>query len=171
MAQPNDPAGTIADPLAVLTTALKSLMPNQSASNLETPTFEWTTSDQYDNFKLFQESMESWFHLQAIPEEPDDKGVHPEYILNFHGITGCQKWNQWTPSGLTKDDVAGTKKSVKSFLDHLASQMDHTVSQRCRIYQWEDMQIKPGETTPDELVDCLRALANRCNFPNDDEKQ
>ena len=32
------------------------------------------------------------------------------------------------------------------------------------------MQIKPGET-PDEQVDHLRALANRCNFPTDEEKE
>ena len=59
---------------------------------------------------------------------------------------------------------------MKSFLDHLASQMDHTVSQQCQIYQLEDVQIKGGET-PDELVDCLRALADRCNFPTDEEKK
>ena len=29
---------------------------------------------------------------------------------------------------------------------------------------------QPGET-PDELVDCLRALTNRCNFPTDEEKE
>ena len=75
MAQPNEPTGTTADPLAVLTSALKSLMPNQPATNLKTPTFERTTSDQYDKFKLFQESTESWFYLQAIPEDSDDKGA------------------------------------------------------------------------------------------------
>ena len=37
-------------PLAALTTALKSLMANQLA------TFEWTTSDQYAEFKPFWES-------------------------------------------------------------------------------------------------------------------
>ena len=83
--------------------------------------------------------MGSWFSLQAIPEEPDDNGASLEYILNFLGTTGHQKWNQWTPAGVTTDDVAATKKSVKSFLDHLASQMDHTVSQRCRLYQLEDV--------------------------------
>ena len=142
MAQQNDPAGATADPLAVLTTALKSLVPNQTATNLKRPTFELTTSDQYDKFNLFSESTESWFHLQAIPEEPDDKGAHLEYILNFLGTPGHQKWNkwnQWTPASETTDDVAATKKSAKSFLDHLAFQMDHTVSQRCRIYQLEDM--------------------------------
>ena len=48
--------------------------------------------------------------------------------------------------------------------------MDHAVSQRCRIYQLEDVRIRPGES-PDELVDRLRALADRCNFPTEDEKE
>ena len=59
MAQPIEPTGTAADPLAALTAALKLLLPNQLATTLQTPTFEWTISDQYDEFKLFQESMES----------------------------------------------------------------------------------------------------------------
>ena len=93
MAQPNELTDATAYSLAVLTAALKSLMPNQPATNLKAPTFEWTTFDQYDEFKLFQESTDSWFHLQAIPEEQDDKGTHLEYILNFLGTTGHQKWN------------------------------------------------------------------------------
>ena len=114
-------------PIAVLTAALKSLMPNQPATNLKTPTFDWTTSDQYDEFKLFYKSTKSWFHLQAIPDEWDDKGACLEYILNFLGTTDHWKWNKWTPPSVTTDDVATTKKSAKSFLDHLASQMEHRV--------------------------------------------
>ena len=38
------------------------------------------------------------------------------------------------------------------------------------IYQLEDVRIRPGES-PDELVDHLRALADRCNFPTEDEKE
>ena len=120
-------------------------------------------------FKLFCESMESCFHLQVIPE-PDDKGNHLKYILNFLSTTDNQKWNQWTHASVTIDDITATKKSTKFFLDHLASQMDHTVSQWCKIYQLEDVWIKPGET-PDELADHLRALPNRHNFPTDEEKE
>ena len=101
-------------PLAALTAALKLLLPNQSATTLQTPTFGLTMSDQYDEFILFQESMESWFHLQAIPDEPDDKGAHLEYILNFLSTTGHWKWNQWTAAGATTDDTVATKKSLKS---------------------------------------------------------
>ena len=159
-------ASTAADLLAALLIAQKWLMPNQPDTNLKTPTFEWTTSDQYDKFKLCPESMESWFHLQEIPDELDDKGAHLEYILNFLSTTGHWKWNQWIPAGATTDDIVATKKNTKSFLDHLAFQMDHTVSQWCQIYQFEDGQIKPGDT-PDELVDHLQALANRCSIPTD----
>ena len=50
------------------------------------------------------------------------------------------------------------------------STMDHEISVRCRIYKLEETRILPGES-PDELVDRLRALADRCNFPSDDEKE
>ena len=71
---------------------------------------------------------------------------------------------------MTTDDIVATKKTVKSFLDHLASQMDHTASKQYQIYQLEDVQIKAGET-PDELVDHLRVLTDRWNFPTDEEKE
>ena len=48
--------------------------------------------------------------------------------------------------------------------------MDHPVSQQCRIYQLEEIRIKAGET-PDELVERLRGLANRCNLPTDMENE
>ena len=115
MAQPNEPASDAADPLAALTTALKLLMSNQAAINLKTPTFEWTTSDQYDEFKLFCESIESWLHLQAIPDVPNDKSAHLEYILSFLSTTGHQKWNQWTHVSVTTDDIAATKNMLTMY--------------------------------------------------------
>ena len=48
--------------------------------------------------------------------------------------------------------------------------MDHIVSQRYRIYQLEDVCAHPGES-PDELVECLCTLADRCNFPSEEEKE
>ena len=112
-----------------LTMTLQLLMPNRPTTNLKTPTSEWTTSDEYDEFKLLCESMENWFHLQAIPDEPNDKGAHLEYIQNFLSATGCWEWNQWIPACVIPDDIVATKKRMKSFLDHLVSQMDHTLSQ------------------------------------------
>ena len=69
-----------------------------------------------------------------------------EYTLNFLGTTGCGKWNQWTLAGVSTDDTAATKKTAKSFLDYLASQMDDTVSPkmlnisigRCANLAWRD---------------------------------
>ena len=55
-------------------------------------------------------------------------------------------------------------------MDYLSSMMDHAVSQCCRIYQLQDVHIWPGES-PDELVDCLQALADRCNFLTEEEKE
>ena len=55
-------------------------------------------------------------------------------------------------------------------MGNLLSTMDHKVSQGCRIYQLEDVCAHPGES-PDELVDCLCTLADRCNFPSEEEKE
>ena len=48
--------------------------------------------------------------------------------------------------------------------------MDHEILIRCRISKLEESRIQPGES-PDELVDRLRTLADRCNFPSEDEKE
>ena len=44
-------------------------------------------------------------------------------------------------------------------MDYLLSTMDHEVSQRCRIYQLEDVRIQAGES-PDEFMEHLHALAD-----------
>ena len=113
MAQLIEPAGAAVGPLAALTTALKLLVPNQPATNLKTPTFVWTSSDQYDEFKLFLESTECWFHLQAILDEHNDKSACVEYILNFLRTTSCWKWNQWTPASTTTDDILTNHEECK----------------------------------------------------------
>ena len=168
---PPDPA----DPIAALTAALAKLLPNQPSISLVTPSFDWNTTEQYDDFQLFRKSVESWFTLQNIPAEtPEDPTAEPnstrlEYVLNFLGNTGRRKFDRWKPTG-TADEIARKKKRASAFMDYLSSTMDHAVSQRCRIYQLEDVRIRPGES-PDELVDHLRALADRCNFPTEDEKE
>ena len=94
-------------------------------------------------------------------------GVHPEFP-QYNCLPEMEPKD--TCQCVTTDDVIASKKSAKSFLDHLASQVHCTVSQRCQIYQLEDVQIKPGDT-PDELVDCLGALAIMCNFPTGKKKE
>ena len=166
-----------ADPIAALTAALAKLLPNQPSISLVTPSFDWNTMEQYDDFQLFRKSVESWFTLQNIPAETapgagPDAEPNPtrlEYVLNFLGNTGRRKFDRWKPTG-TDVEISKKKKLASAFMDYLSSTMDHAVSQRCRIYQLEDVHIRPGES-PDELVDRLRALADRCNFPSEEEKE
>ena len=144
-------------------------MPNPSTT-LIAPTFDWNSTEQYENFQLFIKSVNSWFTLQHITAEATPGGTSNstrlEYVLNFLGNTGCKKYEQWKPPG-TNVEVKKKKDSAKEFLDYT---MDHKVSKRCRIYQLEDVSAHPGES-PDELVDHLRALADGCNFPSEEEKE
>ena len=114
--------------------------------------------------------------MQNVPPEippgdptADINSTCLEYVLNFLGKAGHKKFDRWKPTG-SDAEVAKKKKSVQEFLDYLSSTMDHAVSQHCRIYQLEDVRIQPGES-PDELVDCLQALADQCNFPTEEEKE
>ena len=171
MAAPNP-----ADPIAALTAALVKLL-NQPLISLVTPSFNWNTTEQYDDFQLFRKSVESWFTLQNIPVEtapgagPDMEPnlTRLEYVLNFLGNTGHRKFDHWKLTG-TADEISKKNKQASAFMDYLSSMMNHAVSQCCRIYQLEDVHIWPGEL-PDELVNHLCALADWCNFPSDEEKE
>ena len=154
--------------IAALLEALKKLSP-QAPTTLVTPSFDWSSKDQYDDFQLFLKSVDSWFTLQGIPEKAGEleNPVSLDYVLNFLGNQGRQRYDCWQPTGA---DAEVQKKSASAFLDHLQSTMDHDISICCRIYKPEETCILPGET-PDELVDCLQTLADCCNFPMDDEKE
>ena len=58
-----------ADLIAALIAALMKLLLNQPSISLMTPSFDWNTMEQYDDFQLFCKSVESWFTLQNIPAE------------------------------------------------------------------------------------------------------
>ena len=74
------------------------------------------------------------------------------------------------PSGTTAGEWEKNKKSAKLFMQFLHSSMDQPVTQWYRIYQLEEIRIKAGET-PDELVEWIRGLVDRCNFATDAEKE
>ena len=93
--------------------------------------------------------------------------IRLEYVLNFLGNQGRRRYERWQPTG---DNPDATKKKASAFLKHLQSSMDHEISIRCRIYKLKDTRIQPGET-PDELVERLRTLADRCDFPSEEEKE
>ena len=118
--------------------------------------------------------MKSLFTLQNIVKEDKDGSTEIdtsslEYVLNFLGNTGCNKYERWQPSR-TDNEVKKVNSSGDKFMDNLLSMMDHEVPQHCRIYQLEDVRIWAGES-PDELMKCLHALADHCNFPTNDEKE
>ena len=120
---------------------------------LKPPKFDWNSHDQYEDFRLFQKGMESWYKLQGINEaEGDDTQL--QYLLNFLGSVGRKKHKQWTPDGATLAIRDKMKQSATEFMKFLHARMEHPVSQRCRIYQLEEIRIKAGET-PDELVDII----------------
>ena len=158
--------------VSVLVEALKALRP-QAPPTLHTPSFDWSSRDQYDDFQLFVKSVNSWFLLQGIPttvkegEREIENPIRLDYILNFLGNQGRRRYDRWKPTGA---DAEGQRKKASAFLEHLQSTMDHEISIRCRIYKLEETRIQPGES-PDELVDRLRTLADRCNFPSEDEKE
>ena len=157
------------DPRATLAEALEALRPGAPTEALKPPTFNWQTTEQYEDFCLFHRLMESWYHLQGIKEEPDD-GTRLEYLLNFLGTTGQQKHEQWKPKGATEVDHENKKESAAVFLEYLSSTMYHPMSQQCRIYQLEDVRICTGKT-PDELIECICGLAEQCGFPSNEEKE
>ena len=164
------------DPFAALTAALKTLAPNPSTL-LIAPTFDWNSTEEYNDFQLFVKSVKSWFTLQNIVKEeksnpegtasPDSTRL--EYVLSFLSNTGHKKYEQWKPTG-TAAGIEKAKASADKFMDYLLSTMDHEVSQCCRIYRLEDVKIQAGES-PDECVECLHALADHCNFPTDEKKE
>ena len=81
------------DPLAALTEALKDLRPSVPTKALKYPMFDWQMNEQYEDFHLFYKSVESWYHLQGMKEEPDS-GARLEYLLNVLGTTGQWKHEQ-----------------------------------------------------------------------------
>ena len=154
--------------IKALTKALTDIKGSPTDS-LKPPTFDWNSSEQFEDFRLFIKGMESWYTLQGIPDKDGDT-TRLEYLLNFLGPIGRRKQEQWNPCGTTAEEQEKNKKSAKLFMEFLHSSMDHPVSQRCRIYQLEEIRIKAGET-PDEFIERIRGLADRCNFPTDAEKE
>ena len=90
--------------VAALIEALKALTP-QAPPTLHTPSFDWSSRDQYDNFQLFVKSVNSWFLLQGVPttvkegEVDIENPIWLDYVLNFLGNQGRRRYDRWTPTG------------------------------------------------------------------------
>ena len=55
--------------------------------SLKPPTFDWNSSEKYEEFQLFIKGMDSWYMLQGIPDK-DSNTTQLEYLLNFLGSIG-----------------------------------------------------------------------------------
>ena len=113
--------------IKALTKALTDIKGSPTDS-LKPPTFDWNSSEQFEDFWLFIKGMESWYTLQGIPDKAGDT-TQLVYLLNFLGPIGRRKHEQWNPSGATTEEREKNKKSAKLFMEFLHSSMDHPVSQ------------------------------------------
>ena len=59
---------------ALIKALMKALTDKKGSptDSLKHPTFDWNSSDQYEDFRLFIKGMESWYMLQGIPAADDD---------------------------------------------------------------------------------------------------
>ena len=71
--------------------------------SLKPPTFDWNSSEQFEDFWLFIKGMESWYTLQGIPDKDGDT-TRLEYLFNFLGPIGRRKHEQWNPSDTAAEE-------------------------------------------------------------------
>ena len=88
--------------IEALTKALTDIKGSLTDS-LKPPTFDWNSSEQFEDFRLFIKGMESWYTLQGIPDKAGDT-TRLEYLLNFLGPIGRRKHEQWNLSGTTAEE-------------------------------------------------------------------
>ena len=71
--------------IKALTKALTDIK-DSPMDSLKPPTFDWNSSEQFEDFQLFIKGMESWYTLQGIPDKDGDTTR-----LEYHSIS-------WVPS-------------------------------------------------------------------------
>ena len=72
--------------IKALTKALTDIKGSLTDS-MKPPTFDWNSSEQFEDFHLFIKGMEGWYMLQFIPDKAGDT-TRLEYLLNFLGPIG-----------------------------------------------------------------------------------
>ena len=72
------------DHKAIIKALMNALMNIKGSpmDSLKPPTFDWNTSDQYKDFQLFLNGMESWYKLQGIPDRDGDTGVSAQLLVS-----------------------------------------------------------------------------------------
>ena len=59
---------------AIIKALMKALTDKKGSltDSLKPPTFNWNSSDQYEDFRLFIKGMENWYTLQGMPAADSD---------------------------------------------------------------------------------------------------
>ena len=78
--------------IKALTKALTDIKDSPTGS-LKPSTFDWNSSEQFEDFQLFIKGMESWYTLQGIPHKVGDT-TQLEYLFNFLGPIRRRKQKQ-----------------------------------------------------------------------------
>ena len=124
-------------------------------------TSDWNSMEQFKDFWLFIKGMESWYTFPRYTWQ--GRWYHTAGVsAQFLGSHQTKKAQAMKPLWCNHRGVRGIRR-VPSSMEFLHSSTDHPVSQWCRIYQLEEIRIKAGEL-PDELVERIWELANRCNI-------
>ena len=141
------------NPIAALAEALKMFLPHKPATTLETPTFKWSSTAQYEEFQLFHESIKSWFCLHSIQmnltAKVSDWNTFSISLVSLDARNGMN--GKFTALTLK---LVQLPKSAKGFQDHFMSKVDHTVPQQCGIYQLEDVHISQQKPQMNWLIIC-----------------
>ena len=89
---------------AIIKALMKALtdIKGSPMDSLKPPTFDWNSSEQFEDFRLFIKGMESWYTLQGISDKAGDT-TRLKYLLNFVGPIGRRKHEQWNPSFTTAE--------------------------------------------------------------------
>ena len=88
---------------------IKAFMKGLLTDSLKLPTFDWNSSDQYKDFRLFIKGMESWYMLQGVPDKDGDTR-RLEYLFNFLGPIRQRKYKKWNPCGATAEQWEKNKE-------------------------------------------------------------
>ena len=116
------------------------------------PIYNWTASDQMQEFYLFKCQLETWTRICKIKAEEK-----LDYLLCILGKEGYAAMERWVPA-----DEVHKNKPVK-FLDYIESTLDDEISPQVHVFELEDI-TKRSDKSIDELVDQICQLSHRAQI-------
>ena len=124
--------------------------------NAESPTFDWSSPNLTESFKLFKQQCNLRFDVKEVKKE---KQV--SHILLSMGEEGLKMFNSW---GMSDDDAKDPNKVWKKFEEQLDPPENFRVARLClqKYMQGKDEKI-------DGFVNRCKLQAQKCQFKDDDE--